>query len=232
MQHDGGGVAIQHSESQGEHVHTFDVRDLPVAAFAVDESHHVVAWNDAAERLLGYTGEEAIGQRCYDVLSAGEHGEGRLGRVHCALLRRNGRRGAPTVEVLLETQSGATKRFKLSLVATHSPSGRTRVLHVLVDPFERHPLVNVGSSSTRENDPLEHEFSADPVLAAGDAPAVSAQHLSVRELEVLGLLAQGFTPAQIAVRLGISLVTVRNHLNHPLDTPPAKTPFPPATSPP
>src|SRR6266851_1028246 len=104
MQHDGGGMAIQSSEPQGEHVHTVDVRDLPVAAFAVDESHHVVAWNDAAERLL-------------------------------------------------ETQSGATKRFKLSLVATHSISGRTRIMHVLVDPFERHPLVNVGLPSAREDDP-------------------------------------------------------------------------------
>ena len=216
-------MAIQHSEPQGEQVHTFDVRDLPVAAFAVDESHHVVAWNDAAERLLGYAAEDAIGQRCYDVLSAGEHGEGLLCRSHCALLTRNGRRGAPTVEVLLETQSGATKRFKLSLVATHAPSGRTRVLHVLVDPFERHPLVHVGSSSTREDDPLEHEFSADPVLAAGDAPAVSAQHLSARELEVLGLLAQGFTPAQIAARLGISRVTVRNHLTHTMDKLAVKT---------
>src|SRR5258708_35762276 len=96
MQHDGGGVAIQHSESQGEHVHTFDVRDLPVAAFAVDESHHVVAWNDAAERLLGYTGEDAVGERGYGGASAGGHGECRRCRSHSSLLTRRGRRRPPT----------------------------------------------------------------------------------------------------------------------------------------
>ena len=216
-------MAIQSSEPQGEHVHTVDVRDIPVAAFAVDESHHVVAWNDAAERLLGYAAEDAIGQRCFDVLSAGDHGEGLLCRSHCALLTRNGRRGAPTVEVLLETQSGATKRFKLSLVATHSTSGRTRIMHVLVDPFERHPLVNVGLPSAREDDPIEHAFAADPIHTADDLPAISAHHLSARELEVLGLLAQGFTPAQIAVTLGISRVTVRNHLTHTMDKLAVKT---------
>lgn len=37
-------------------------------ALAIDDRHQVVAWNGAAERLLGYTSEEVIGRRCAEVL--------------------------------------------------------------------------------------------------------------------------------------------------------------------
>lgn len=40
------------------------------AAFAIDEKLTVVAWNDGARALLGYTAQEAIGQPCYGVLRA------------------------------------------------------------------------------------------------------------------------------------------------------------------
>jgi PAS domain S-box-containing protein len=40
------------------------------AAFAIDVNAKIVAWNDQAQRMLGYTASEAIGRHCGDVLQA------------------------------------------------------------------------------------------------------------------------------------------------------------------
>jgi len=40
------------------------------AAFAIDDHHQVVVWNNAAEQLLGYSAGEVIGQRCGEILQS------------------------------------------------------------------------------------------------------------------------------------------------------------------
>ncbi len=57
---------------------------------------------------------------------------------------------------------------------------------------------------------------AQKVLAhiSGQAPSVPAERLSDRELEVLALVAKGYTNKAIGVQLGISDRTVQGHLAH------------------
>jgi PAS domain S-box-containing protein len=40
------------------------------AALAISSESHVVAWNERAANLLGYTPEQALGRPCYDILQA------------------------------------------------------------------------------------------------------------------------------------------------------------------
>ena len=40
------------------------------AAFAIDDHHQVIAWNQSAEKLFGYTPDEVIGRRCAEVLQS------------------------------------------------------------------------------------------------------------------------------------------------------------------
>jgi DNA-binding SARP family transcriptional activator len=53
------------------------------AAFAIDDHHQVVAWNNTAETLLGYAPEEVIGLRCEEVLQAVLPGGEPLCRPNC-----------------------------------------------------------------------------------------------------------------------------------------------------
>lgn len=39
-------------------------------AFAIDDFHHIVAWNNSAQQLLGYTSAEVTGHRCEEILQA------------------------------------------------------------------------------------------------------------------------------------------------------------------
>jgi DNA-binding NarL/FixJ family response regulator len=60
---------------------------------------------------------------------------------------------------------------------------------------------------------MRHVFegpAADPIPGNAGAPP----QLSAREAEVLDLLAEGLTNAEIAERLVISPITVRNHVSH------------------
>lgn len=40
------------------------------AALAIGSNSQIIAWNQRAENLLGYTREQALGQTCYDILQA------------------------------------------------------------------------------------------------------------------------------------------------------------------
>lgn len=57
-------------------------------ALAVDENQRIVYWNAAAEKILGYTAEEAIGQHCWELLN-GHTPEGRpFCSPNCAIIQR------------------------------------------------------------------------------------------------------------------------------------------------
>jgi PAS domain S-box-containing protein len=51
--------------------------------WAVDGNQRVIYWNEAAQRLLGYTEREALGQRCYELLEGRDLGDQPICHARC-----------------------------------------------------------------------------------------------------------------------------------------------------
>jgi PAS domain S-box-containing protein len=153
------------------------------ALFAYDDDLRVLSWNDAAERLTGLAADEAVGRRCWEVL----RGVDERGAVVChpgCSGARLAREGRPVpCRRLVIRTSGGRRLVSVSTIVARQDDGPPVILNVL-----------------RNGDGA----------AAGSGPADLG--LTPRQLEILQQLADGVPPKAIARCLGITEVTVRNHI--------------------
>ena len=180
--------------------------------FAVDSEGLVAAWNSGAERLFGAPATDAVGKRCGELL----RGRDECGEVcsdNCTIRQAIDQRHAVgNFDLEVRTVSGR-QWCNVSVLSTED-NGSTRpvAIHVVrpIDLRKRLELlmrdfVVSATSVTPE--------SATAMIAATRAPAKDTQ-LSVRELEILRLVAQGKSSIDIADQLSISRTTVNNHIQH------------------
>lgn len=163
-------------------------------AFAVNSKRQVVFWNRACEQLLGIPARAALGQPCFKVIRANEASGRRFCGKRCTLagLARGGAAPRP-VPLWFSATDGAPQPLSVSVFLIPSDQqGLWHVMHVLK-----------GGAKAKCAPP------ADRPAPGGDARA-----LTRRETEVIGLLARGFCTTEIARRLFVSPVTVRNHVQH------------------
>ena len=187
----------------------------PYGAYAVDISQIIVFWNRSAERILGHKADRIIGHRCYKVL---QHlpGEGStpICMEGCPSIRlaREGRI-PPVVRVRARCVSGLRKEITVTpLIVPAAQEDRTLLLHLFNENLDE-------AWATRA------AMTVQAVLSEGKSPAVptdlttasvrrEASALTVRELDVLRLVALGLGTKEIAVDLDLSPHTVRNHIRH------------------
>jgi PAS domain S-box-containing protein len=169
------------------------------AAFAVDRRGVIVSWNPAAEELLGYSKAGAVGRHCWQLLS----GKDLFGNRYCCercpvremALQHESVHG---FEAFLNTASGGQKKFAINCIQVFGNNGDERLLHICraLDEAAEHPH--------------EHDAAGRP------SANFHRGALTTREHEVLNLLAEGKTTAEIASMMCISEATVRNHIQHTL----------------
>lgn len=198
-----------------------DLAEVAESAFAVDPHRRIVYWSEATEALLGFSAAEVLGRRCCDVLRAGQEGACACG--HC--LRPAAKPGATRLVNQFTTQvtahDGRSKQLGVTAVRTHSTEGEVRIMHFLREmPMPPTALAPAQVPAPVEADPA-------PRLAeegrGGDVVVVPAPHLTVRELEVLRLLASGLSTGEIATALSISPITARNHITRVIEKLEVKT---------
>jgi PAS domain S-box-containing protein len=172
------------------------VTSIAEAAYATDGKCHIVAWNAAAERLMGYDPSQVLGRPCHEIMGGRDLFGNRFCSENCALVNMARRHEAVhDFELYLRTAESEIVRADVSAMVAPA---RAPLKFVII-----HTLRHVGPDRALEETPRDR---AD----AGKPPAM----LTRREIEVLRLLADGRSSGMIADLLSISLETVRNHIKH------------------
>jgi len=180
----------------------------PDPAFATDRRNRIVFWNHSAERLLGYSAEEATGLSCADLL----HGSDVYGNRYCGEVcpvTEMGVRNEPIRHFDLRFRAKDRKTIAADvsiLTLAVRPPDHFLQIHILM-PAERAP-----SSEPTPDEPASPPRPA--LVAIRESPDARARRLTAREVEVLGMLAAGHTTPEIASRLHISTMTARNHIQN------------------
>jgi PAS domain S-box-containing protein len=178
----------------------------PDAIFVTNRLNQVVFWNRSAERLLGYSAEEATGLPCAGLLSGCDvHGNRYCGET-CPVTQIALRREPVQNFVLfLRARDHRTVEVEVSLVHLHAPSPD---LFFLAHVLRPHAISAPQAESAPPRPAIE---------AARDSQDARARKLTAREVEILGMLAAGHTTPEMAARLHISRLTARNHVQNILD---------------
>ncbi len=173
--------------------------------FVIDESERIVLWNDAAEELLGFTADEALGATCHDIVRGLTTERRRFCAEDCSVVRCAARGTLPhAYDILCPTKDGRLAWLEVRILVAQSDIGRL-LIHIFREVSEERRLTAYARDVLdRSSEVLAHTFDDD----ARPATAV----LTARELEILRLLDGGTRPAEIASRLNISVRTVRNHV--------------------
>jgi PAS domain S-box-containing protein len=149
---------------------------------AFDDDLRVLSWNEAAESLTGIPAGDAVGRYCWEVLGATDDRGAVVCHAGCANARLM-RDGWPVATRRLWIRTGSgRRRVSLATVAVDD-GGNGLFLHLMRNGEE-----------------------------VVEARPPEAPPLTPRQREILALIADGVPAKVVAVRLGLSETTVRNHI--------------------
>jgi DNA-binding CsgD family transcriptional regulator len=212
---------------------------LAFGTFVVDGTHRIISWNESASRTLGFDTETTLGRTCEEMLAllrtqdvpvcpevieslesdetADALCPGQTSTLDPhALLRHD-----TPMRVRVVTQGGAPRWLEVSALHARKLDGSACIIHIfrdVTDDAERQKHSAVAADTFHHPGsilrlPVGHAESAD----SDGAPMLTLEHLTPREHEVLELLAQGMATIEIALALGISRVTARNHVTRVIE---------------
>jgi len=176
-------------------------------AFASRPEEGIIAWNKAAEGLLGYNSRDVLGRPCFRVLAGRDVFGNRYCSGTCALVRMAQKRepiGRCAIRYRHREGRPVLVGVSVLVVPNGSPS-KVDLIHIL-DARRLELGVDTRGPERRIQSP---EYSGD--RSPGRAP------LTRREVEVLRLMAEGFGTRAIAGQLNISVATTRNHIQNILN---------------
>ena len=188
-----------------------DLNRYPVEQFAhtgdgavvVDAEQRIVVWNEAATVLLGYRSEEALGKPCYEVIKTLDSDGAEACCQNFPIIIDSGNdQWVAHRSVLVESKTGEPICLRVaSFCLLTSEKKLSSAVHVFWE------VKNATDGATEAVDASRSHPS--------NSMEVSPEHfLSSQEKHVLRCLAAGMDSKMIAVELGISPKTVRNHVEH------------------
>lgn len=183
-------------------------------AFLIDNNQRIIYWNRAAQEMLGYAQGEVLGRSCYDIVQGRDDHDHTWCRGNCSVTAK-ARTGQPveTFNTLAWTKSGELRWINVSILCLGTPEEEDSlaVLHLFRDAGD----VKLREQFTRQVLHLvENMQQHQPPSRSASSDGRLSEALTMREIEVLQLLAQGFSTQQIVQALSISKSTTRNHIQN------------------
>jgi PAS domain S-box-containing protein len=181
------------------------------AAFAARPQEGIIAWNEDAQRLLGYRNCDVLGRPCHQVLAGRDVFGNEFCSESCALVRMaQNREAIARFEIRYRHKSGREVPVGVSIVVVPNGSpSQVDIIHVLESRRLEPPMDRRGSG--RDSHFLGRDRRGRESSASRGASTV---HLTPREIEVLRLMAEGLGTRAIAGQLNISVATTRNHIQN------------------
>ncbi|HKI87187.1 MAG TPA: LuxR C-terminal-related transcriptional regulator [Thermoanaerobaculia bacterium] len=183
----------------------------PDPVFVTDRWDRIVHWNKSAETLLGYNQEEVEGSSCASLLEGCDAFGNRYCSSACPIIQM-AKRGEPARHFVLRLKCKNAAVIPVNVTILElvpNASNEFYLAHVLERREERDAAVEPRLASAPGQAPRL-------TLVEGSQDA-RARKLTPREIEVLGMVAAGRATPDIARRLHISRVTVRNHIQNILE---------------
>jgi PAS domain S-box-containing protein len=180
------------------------------AAFVVDSTGVIVAWNMAAAAMFCRSAAEAVGQRCAQVLQ-GVDECGPVCSAACSIRQAaQAQHPLSNFDMQVPTLQGTQWCNVSTLCARVTNSATPFALHIIrgIDVRKRLELLVRDFLVSEAKLPPEQ---ARVLVATSRSPARFVE-LTRRELEVLRLLAKGTATRAVANQLHISRTTVNNHI--------------------
>jgi PAS domain S-box-containing protein len=170
------------------------------AAFAVDASGRISAWNRAAVELFGLNEAQVLNVQCHKIFQCADE-NGPACTERCVIERTVGdNRLSTNFDLRLQTRTGKLWCNLSSFIAKDSVSGVRHAIYI-VQPVELRKC-------------FEQALSEFVRTQARNGHNGAPAHLTSREVEVLKSLAKGHSTRKIANQLNISSATVNNHVKH------------------
>jgi len=191
------------------------------AAVATDGDNTVLHWNAAAVELFGFTANDVIGRNFQRVIQARDVHGNRLSADHGAFHEMIRIGEAPqSFEIAIITATGKMIRVAVSIVIVIGPKATEYTLIYLMTPMHRRRRADeaIDRLLAQANVPGVTVPGAQQATGADQRGTSRPPHLTRRQLEVLLLLAEGKKSREIAEELGISVHTVRTHIQGVLRT--------------
>lgn len=179
-------------------------------ALALDGDDVVVYWNEGVGKLVGLDERAAVGQaitQLLDPLDIFGNAVIQMGHTFFETVIRG--QALRRFEVNLRTESGERFRVEVSVVVVVGATPAAHRFVLYLTPIRRRRRADEAIERL-----LAQSGSPDGAVALGEHGRISPARprLTERQHEVLCLLALGSNVNQIASDLGISIHTVRNHV--------------------
>ncbi len=180
--------------------------------FAVDGKQRIIFWDPGCEELFDKSSQWVLGRPCYDVICGKNRVSGApFCSADCEVAKlANGARAPNNFSITTKDGNNNPISLSVNIVLVPSFCKKRWIVTHLLHRFINQDILTAMDSVVR---PRKSSRSSSLATSLGQCSHIN-NRLSPREREVLQLLSEGLSSVQIAKRLRVSHVTVRNHIQH------------------